>query len=511
MRAVIYTRVSTDRQADEGYSLDEQERSCHERIDREGWTHVHTFPEAGVSGKLASRPQLDKLLSRLDDMDVIVVYALDRLGRSTKNLLELWERCEAADVKLVFVRESIDTSTPAGRMMRTVLCAVAELEREQISDRTKSALAARRRSGEQVTGRAPYGATWTDDKTLGENPSESAVIHRICRDHLAGQSQGKVARALNAEGVPTREGGRWTQARISEILSRRVVVNGQPLVDDETQAKIELIRRRHAKTGGRQPSTHILTNGMLRCGHCGGAMLPREGNRPSPKYVCKTRLDLGAEHCSMPPVPMRAVDDPLREALAEGYFDVEKTLTAWQESRSSELVLAQEAHDHTEQEAVAIDRRLAKVQRGWQDEVLSDGEYAAQRTDLADEQAGAAAALQQAESRVEALKRDVAESDVQPVLDALIALKTADLDEFRRILRTMFESFVLVPVRANGTPADWTHIPTGPGEGAEVADGSFYLMPRLRVEFVDGDLDVIRQPLPAAHLATTDGHSSQWR
>ena len=215
--------------------------------------------------------------------------------------------------------------------------AVGRFEKRLIGQRVKQALDARRRKGLQVTGRAPYGSTWTEDKTLAENPSESAVIHRICRDHIAGWSQGKIARALHAEAIPTREGGRWTQARVSEVLSRRLVIDGQPLVDDETWAKIDRIRQRHAKTGGRQPSVHVMTNGLLVCGVCQGSMLPREGSKPTPKYVCKTRLDLGAGHCSMPAIRMSTIDNPLREALAEGYFDVEATLTSWQQARTGEL------------------------------------------------------------------------------------------------------------------------------------------------------------------------------
>jgi hypothetical protein len=209
---------------------------------------------------------------------------------------------------------------------------------------------------------------------------------------------------------------------------------------------------------------------------------------------------------------MDAVDDPLREALAEGYFDVEATLTGWQEARAGELVLAQEAHDHAEQESAKVDRRLAKVQTGWQDSILTDDEYAAQRSDLLAEREGATAALHQAKARVSQLERAVAESDVQPVLDALEALKTADLDEFRRILRSMFEGFVLIPLTAEGHGAKAYEHPNDGGEAEVTHAGRRYqLMPRLRPEFIDDGWEVIRQPLPgSAPQLNTSPPRGQW-
>ncbi len=125
MRAAIYTRVSTEDQAREGYSIDEQERRCRDFVDREGWTYVETFREEGKSGTLKHRPALDRLVASLDEVDVVVINSLDRLGRSTKHLLELYDRFERANVGLVFLRERLDTTTPVGRLLRTVLSAIA--------------------------------------------------------------------------------------------------------------------------------------------------------------------------------------------------------------------------------------------------------------------------------------------------------------------------------------------------------------------------------------------------
>lgn len=142
------------------------------------------FTDQAVSGAMASRPQLDVMIGQLRAGDEIVVYSLSRLGRSTRNLLELVERFEAAGVKLVSLTEAIDTSTPAGRMVITVLAAVAELEREMTRDRTIAGLTAARARG-RVGGRPPALTT-----------SQVDAARKL---HRTGSSIREIAVALNAK------------------------------------------------------------------------------------------------------------------------------------------------------------------------------------------------------------------------------------------------------------------------------------------------------------------------
>lgn len=100
-----------------------------------------------MSGTKKNRPELDRLLAVLETGDAVVVESLSRLGRSTKNLIELVELFEARGIHLVSLKESIDTSTPSGKLLFTLMSAIAQFERDIIAERTSEGLKAARARG----------------------------------------------------------------------------------------------------------------------------------------------------------------------------------------------------------------------------------------------------------------------------------------------------------------------------------------------------------------------------
>jgi DNA invertase Pin-like site-specific DNA recombinase len=117
-RAAGYIRVSTERQATEGLSLGEQERRIRAYAEAHGWELVEVFADRGISGRRDDRPALKRLLAELHRIDRLIIPKLDRLGRSNRHLLDVFDQLEAADVQLVSVSEAIDTSTPIGKLLR---------------------------------------------------------------------------------------------------------------------------------------------------------------------------------------------------------------------------------------------------------------------------------------------------------------------------------------------------------------------------------------------------------
>jgi DNA invertase Pin-like site-specific DNA recombinase len=145
-RAAIYVRVSTVEQ-----ETDLQEHELQEYCEKRGWSHV-VYRDKGQSGAKNDRPALTAMMNdlRRRKIDVVVVWALDRLARSLKQLLGVAEECSAVGVDLVSLKQNVDTTLPAGRLTFQVLGAVAEFEREMLRERVKAGMAEARRSGKHV-------------------------------------------------------------------------------------------------------------------------------------------------------------------------------------------------------------------------------------------------------------------------------------------------------------------------------------------------------------------------
>jgi len=220
---VGYVRVSTGRQAEEGVSLEAQERRIRAWCEVTGGELVEVHADAGLSGgKLAGREGLRTAVEAACRVrGVLVVYSLSRLSRSTKDTIEISERLDRAGCDLVSLSERIDTTGAAGRMMFRLLAVLAEFERDQIAERTRAALAHKRARGEATGGETPYG--WRlgpDGRTLVEDEAEAAVVAMIRAEREAGTSYARIAEGLNARGVPAKCGGRWYAKTVRGVLLR---------------------------------------------------------------------------------------------------------------------------------------------------------------------------------------------------------------------------------------------------------------------------------------------------
>ena len=145
-RAAIYLRVSTNDQ-----ETDRQESELREYVEARHWDFV-LYRDRGQSGAKTDRPALKSMMAdlRRRKFDVLVVWALDRLARSLKQLLNIAEECRLLGVDLVSLKQNVDTTLPAGRLTFQVLGAVAEFERELLRERVKSGMAQARRAGKHV-------------------------------------------------------------------------------------------------------------------------------------------------------------------------------------------------------------------------------------------------------------------------------------------------------------------------------------------------------------------------
>jgi DNA invertase Pin-like site-specific DNA recombinase len=222
--ALGYARVSTDEQAREGVSLDAQEVRIRAYATAKGLEITDILADEGVSGKDLRRPALQELLSRCEAGAVghVIVWKLDRLTRRTRHLLTLVEEVFlAGGIELHSVSESLDTSTPHGRFVLTLFGGLAQMERELIGERTRSALAFKREQV-QPTSHPPLGFRANGNRQrMAPVPEELAVVRRILELWQGGGSFAGIAAKLNADGAPTKRGGRWHASTVRAIVQRR--------------------------------------------------------------------------------------------------------------------------------------------------------------------------------------------------------------------------------------------------------------------------------------------------
>jgi len=222
-RTAAYIRVSTDKQAEHGVSLDAQRAKVEAYASLYDLQLVAVLVDAGVSAKTLDRPALSEALALLDsgEADALLVVKLDRLTRSVKDLGTLVERYFARTngPALMSVSEQIDTRSAAGRLVLNVLASVAQWEREATGERTSAALAHKRALGEYTGGRVPYGfRVGANGSTLEPVEEEQAVITEARALRASGLSLRAIGAALERQGYRTRKGGSWAPTQIKRIL-----------------------------------------------------------------------------------------------------------------------------------------------------------------------------------------------------------------------------------------------------------------------------------------------------
>lgn len=228
-RFVGYVRVSTEEQARSGLSIQAQRERLAAWATAFGHDMVEVVADEGESGKSFDRPGMKRVLQMIDrrQVDGVVAAKLDRLTRSTRDLGDLVARCERKRVALASVSESLDTSTACGRMVVSMIGAVAQWEREATAERTAAALDAKRKQGKRYCGKAPFGFSFNEG-TMQENAAEQRTLDAVgtmIEPHHR-PSLREISRRLVALGMLNRDGRPFNAssiARLLEALDRRKV------------------------------------------------------------------------------------------------------------------------------------------------------------------------------------------------------------------------------------------------------------------------------------------------
>ena len=323
-RALIYIRVSTTKQDRDGYSVPMQKERLVSYCQAMGWVVAGVFVDPGVSGSSLDRPGLAELIRAVEvgKGDVVLVYKLDRLSRSQRNIIYLLEDVfQPAGVAFVSMQESFDTSTVYGKAMLGILSVFAQMEREVITERTMLGRSGRAEKGFfHGGGTDPIGYDYVDGQ-LVVNEEEAAQVRQVYELYAAGVSVSEITRRM--DGYSTKHGGWHHTSTVGNVLdnplySGTVRFDGvaapgvhEPIVPAALDAQVKE-RRARVRRAVTVDTPYLLT-GLIYCARCGARYFPNKRPNGRVVYSChsrakKSRKMVKDPNCKAPHYPIAELD-----------------------------------------------------------------------------------------------------------------------------------------------------------------------------------------------------------
>lgn len=358
-----YIRVSTVGQKD-GESLPDQREQIRKYCSAMNYDFVKLYEDGGVSGSSIERPALNELIrdARAGKFQKIVFKKMSRFGRNAKDLLNLFDEFqEKMKIDLVSIEENFDTSTPVGRLIRTVLCAIVEFDKDTITSQLQMGKERRLAKGQYAGGAIPYGYKWISPEKKGMDgkiviDEDQRDVLYLIRNYILfdNLSMHDIATMLNADGIKSPQGKTWSSMSFSSVLKNDAlfgnyvckktqwkIIDGKntrlvdrPMTDHHiikiepaifTKAEVVQIRdaiKSRERRGVKQVyNDRLLLKGILECGLCKTTVSPISGwkSKKTGKtimyYGCywaatseKNRKEAKKEKCKLPYVDADKLD-----------------------------------------------------------------------------------------------------------------------------------------------------------------------------------------------------------
>lgn len=489
-RVAVYIRWSTEEQSS-GTTLAVQRDACKYFLLSQGWQFREdlVYVDDGYSGANMERPALRELRSAVADgrVSAVVVYKLDRLSRNLLDCVSL-VRQEWAKVALFSTMEHLDTQSSLGQMVFNILVSFAEFERNVIRERTMSGKRKRREQARNSGFPYPYGYRRADDGGFEIDPEQAAMVRAMFADYIAGAGLHGVAERLNAQGIPSPQGGLWRVCTVSLMLKNRfyaghyaagyysyedgkqkrgkeptmVIENAVPaIISQEEFDRAQAVREERLRGGVLAPKdSDYLLSTILKCGKCGGPMIGHHGTARR-YYRCAN--EKGFSNCDNAAVP---AEDLEQAVLAEVKRDLSpehlvEHVARLELKRQQEMDGRRQAVEGLEARLAELKRKRARIDDDYTSGELDVRHHARMAERLEAEEAAAAAEL-------EAARRDLRTVEQTPLdreriltlaeqLDGLAELSTA---EIRQLLRQLLASLSVTRQKKRGryntTPIELT-------------------------------------------------------
>lgn len=292
VKVALYVRVSTDRQAEEGYSIEVQkERLIAFSKTLDGEVSYDFYIDDGFSGATLERPAMQRLILDAKNKAIthICVYKLDRLSRSQKDTLHLIEDIFLPNnIAFISIQESFNTATAFGRAVVGILSVFAQLERENIYERTRSGMQKRVEAGFWPGGGGvPFGYNYDLDKGILVPNSDADAVRQVYSLYLKGYSLQRIANILGLKYEKLASQILLRKTNIGIIEYNGVEYKGQhePIVSLETFEKAMALHAQRSEKGLSAGTKHLLT-GLVYCGVCGAKMRYQKWGNAGNKLVC---------------------------------------------------------------------------------------------------------------------------------------------------------------------------------------------------------------------------------
>lgn len=218
-RVALYTRVSTEDQAKEGFSLDAQLERLRFYAKAQGWEVAGEYVDEGHSGRTTKRPQYTRMMDEIQRWDTLLVLKMDRIHRNSRNFMAMMDQLRKQKREFASVTESLDTSTAMGRFVMDIIQRIAQLESDQIGERTFTGMEEKARQGGGSLGKpAPFGYEYGPGYVLQPVEAEAAVVREVFQRFADGAGKQQLAHDLNDRGVPAPAGPKWGYKAVDRIL-----------------------------------------------------------------------------------------------------------------------------------------------------------------------------------------------------------------------------------------------------------------------------------------------------
>ena len=429
----IYCRVSTDEQAEFGYSIDEQKRLLEEWCKANDYIIYKCYSDRGISGKnIKDRPALKELLSDAKEgkFDMVISWKINRVSRKLEDVLKIVSLLEKNNITFKSYSEPFETDTPAGRMQFQMMALIGEFERGTIAQNVKMGMIAKAKSGNWCGGRVlgydlvPNNSPEEEKKgknKLEINEKEAEIVRFIFNEYSKGKGYKAITNQINKLGYKTKKGNNFSVGSIRDILTnpvyigeirynvrqnwsekRRRNINPNPIrvkgkheaiIDRELWDKVQLILESKKGKPSRIYDGEYPLTGILRCPKCGaGMVISRTTNtladgtkKRIAYYCCGNWKNKGTSVCNSNTIRVDKANEYVFkkiEELVSNEAMIKAVVKNINKERKDKVKPAKRLLGDIDKELEKLDKRKRKIFEAYEDDILTKEEFQTRKDEL---------------------------------------------------------------------------------------------------------------------------------